>query len=76
MYVLQINSPACPSLIDFGIMFALFRHNIGFIPELYAIPWFLTCFAHVFPLEKIMHIWDSLILCGQTMIMLIGMCVT
>jgi TBC domain-containing protein kinase-like protein len=47
-------------------------HEIGFIPDLFAIPWFLTCFAHVFPLDKIMLIWDSLILCGSGMVMCIA----
>ncbi|XP_025831896.1 TBC domain-containing protein kinase-like protein isoform X2 [Agrilus planipennis] len=37
-------------------------HNINFIPELFAIPWFLTMFSHVFPLHKILHLWDKLIL--------------
>ncbi|XP_054721320.1 TBC domain-containing protein kinase-like protein [Uloborus diversus] len=36
--------------------------NIGFIPELYAIPWFLTMYTHVFPLHKIFHLWDTLLL--------------
>ncbi|XP_031552382.1 TBC domain-containing protein kinase-like protein isoform X2 [Actinia tenebrosa] len=42
----------------------LFNHmqEIGFIPELYAIPWFLTMFCHVFPLHKIYHLWDTLLL--------------
>ncbi|GIY35720.1 TBC domain-containing protein kinase-like protein [Caerostris extrusa] len=39
--------------------------NIGFIPELYAIPWFLTMYTHVFPLHKIFHLWDTLLL-GQS----------
>ncbi|XP_043192085.1 TBC domain-containing protein kinase-like protein [Amphibalanus amphitrite] len=34
----------------------------GFVPELYAIPWFLTMFTHVFPLHKIFHLWDALLL--------------
>ncbi|XP_073990547.1 TBC domain-containing protein kinase-like protein isoform X3 [Rhodnius prolixus] len=37
-------------------------HYIGFSPELFAIPWFLTMFSHVFPIHKILHLWDSLIL--------------
>jgi TBC domain-containing protein kinase-like protein len=43
---------------------ALFNHldGIGFIPELYAIPWVLTMFAHVFPLHNIFHLWDKLLL--------------
>ncbi|KAK9766839.1 hypothetical protein K7432_003771 [Basidiobolus ranarum] len=35
--------------------------SIGFLPELYAIPWFLTLFTHVFPLHKIYHLWDKLL---------------
>ncbi|KAI7865477.1 rab-GTPase-TBC domain-containing protein [Spinellus fusiger] len=35
--------------------------TIGFNPELYAIPWFLTLFTHVFPLDKIYHLWDKLL---------------
>ena len=40
---------------------ALFNHldGIGFIPDLYAIPWVLTMFAHVFPLHNIFHLWDK-----------------
>ena len=43
---------------------ALFNHldGIGFIPDLYAIPWVLTMFAHVFPLHNIFHLWDKLLL--------------
>ncbi|XP_031638204.1 TBC domain-containing protein kinase-like protein isoform X2 [Contarinia nasturtii] len=36
--------------------------EINFIPELFAIPWFLTMFSHVFPLHKIIHLWDKLLL--------------
>ncbi|KAL1110179.1 hypothetical protein AAG570_008256 [Ranatra chinensis] len=36
--------------------------NIGFAPELFAIPWYLTMFSHVFPINKILHLWDSLFL--------------
>ena len=45
----------------------LFNHldEIGFIPDLYAIPWVLTMFSHVFPLHKIFHLWDRLLL-GNT----------
>ncbi|XP_063231826.1 TBC domain-containing protein kinase-like protein [Bacillus rossius redtenbacheri] len=43
---------------------ALANHlaGIGFVPELFAIPWFLTMFSHVFPLHKILHLWDRLLL--------------
>lgn len=41
---------------------ALHMGEIGFVPELYAIPWFLTMFSHVLPLEKIYRLWDCLFL--------------
>ena len=46
----------------------LFNHldGIGFIPELYAIPWVLTMFAHVFPLSSIFHLWDKLLLGNES----------
>ncbi|KAJ1977872.1 hypothetical protein H4R35_002126 [Dimargaris xerosporica] len=34
-------------------------NNAGFTPQLYAMPWFLTMFTHVFSLEKIYLIWDK-----------------
>lgn len=37
-------------------------HNIGFHPYLYAIPWFLTEFTYIFPLEKIFPLWDKILL--------------
>ncbi|KJE97516.1 hypothetical protein CAOG_07360 [Capsaspora owczarzaki ATCC 30864] len=36
--------------------------DIGFPPDLYAIPWFLTVFTHVFPLQQIFHMWDTMLL--------------
>jgi TBC domain-containing protein kinase-like protein len=39
---------------------------ISFIPELYTIPWILTSFSHVFPLCKILHLWDKLISNGDS----------
>lgn len=29
--------------------------ELDFHPQLFAIPWFLTCFAHVLPLHKIVN---------------------
>lgn len=46
--------------------------DINFIPELYAIPWFLTMFSHVFPLHKIIHLWDKLILGDNSYPLFIG----
>ncbi|XP_072022504.1 TBC domain-containing protein kinase-like protein [Amphiura filiformis] len=48
-------------------------NSIGFIPELYAIPWFLTMFSHVFPLHKIFHLWDTLLLGNSSFPLCIGL---
>ncbi|KAL4235012.1 hypothetical protein ACF0H5_006650 [Mactra antiquata] len=49
--------------------------GIGFIPDLYAIPWFLTMFAHVFPLNKIVHLWDTLLLGNSSFPLYIGVAI-
>eukprot|EP01135_Chromosphaera_perkinsii_P005460 Nk52_evm9s352 gene=Nk52_evmTU9s352 len=46
---------------------AVHLHDINFIPELYAISWFLTSYTHIFPIDKIFHIWDSLLLHAKGM---------
>lgn len=50
-------------------------HEIGFQPELYAIPWFLTMFTHVFPLHKIYHLWDTLLLGNSSFPLYIGVAI-
>ncbi|CAG2182893.1 unnamed protein product, partial [Oppiella nova] len=37
-------------------------NGLQFVPDLFAIPWFLTMFTHVLPLHQIMHLWDTLLL--------------
>lgn len=49
--------------------------NINFIPELFAIPWFLTMFSHVFPLHKIVHLWDKLMLGDHSYPLFIGIAI-
>ncbi|XP_026688353.1 LOW QUALITY PROTEIN: TBC domain-containing protein kinase-like protein [Diaphorina citri] len=46
--------------------------EINFIPELFAIPWFLTMFSHVLPLHKIFHLWDKLLLGDASFPLFIG----
>lgn len=46
--------------------------KIGFSPELFAIPWFLTMFSHVFPIQKILNLWDSLLLGSASYPLFIG----
>ncbi|XP_050678100.1 TBC domain-containing protein kinase-like protein isoform X2 [Leptidea sinapis] len=47
-------------------------HDISFVPELFAIPWFLTMFSHVFPLHKIVHLWDALLVEGPSLPLYMG----
>ena len=39
----------------------LFLMSLPYPPECYAIPWFLTMFSHVLPIEQIFLLWDSII---------------
>lgn len=40
---------------------ALHLHHIGFQPDLYAIPWFLTLFTHDFTIDQIYRLWDRVL---------------
>uniref|UniRef100_A0A5S6QTB6 Protein kinase domain-containing protein n=1 Tax=Trichuris muris TaxID=70415 RepID=A0A5S6QTB6_TRIMR len=55
----------------------LYNHlsKINFHPELYAIPWFLTMFAHVMPLYKLFHVWDLLLVSGNCFPICIGVAI-
>jgi TBC domain-containing protein kinase-like protein len=46
--------------------------NIGIGPELYAISWLMTLFAHVFSLEKLYYIWDCFLTGPDYMYLFIG----
>uniref|UniRef100_A0A4W5LF59 TBC domain-containing protein kinase-like protein n=1 Tax=Hucho hucho TaxID=62062 RepID=A0A4W5LF59_9TELE len=50
-------------------------NEIGFIPDLYAILWFLTMFTYVFPLHKIFHLWDTLLLGNSSFPFCIGVAI-
>ena len=47
-------------------------HEQNFSPNLYAMSWFLTVFAHTFPMGKIYHLWDTLILQGPSFPLFMG----
>lgn len=49
--------------------------KLGFLPNLYAIPWFLTMFTHVLPLHKILHVWDCLLLGDSKFPLCIGLAI-
>lgn len=55
----------------------LFNHldQLGFTPELYAIPWFLTMFTHVLPLHKTIHLWDTLLMGDESFPLCVGVAI-
>mmetsp|Transcript_6489 Transcript_6489/g.11349 ORF Transcript_6489/g.11349 Transcript_6489/m.11349 type:complete len:761 (-) Transcript_6489:2527-4809(-) len=46
--------------LDPVLGFTLTQQKIG--PDLYALPWLLTLFAHVFSMDKVCSLWDVLLL--------------
>lgn len=50
-------------------------YDINFVPELFAIPWFLTMFSHVFPLHKIVHLWDAFLVEGSSLPLFMGVAI-
>lgn len=50
-HVLAFHDPLLASYCD----------SIGLQPDLYAIPWFMTLFAHVLSLDKVRHLYDGLL---------------
>ena len=55
---------------DPELFFHLQQQN--FSPNLYAMSWYLTMFAHTFPMSKIYHLWDSLMLQNPSFPLFIG----
>ncbi|XP_010281870.1 PREDICTED: TBC domain-containing protein kinase-like protein, partial [Phaethon lepturus] len=51
------------------------RRGAVLYQPLYAIPWFLTMFTHVFPLHKIFHLWDTLLLGNSSFPFCIGVAI-
>ncbi|KAE9414229.1 hypothetical protein Angca_007708, partial [Angiostrongylus cantonensis] len=49
--------------------------SMEFYPELFAIPWFLTCFAHVLPIYKLFHVWDQLLQRDSSFPLFIGLAI-
>ncbi|KAJ3256991.1 hypothetical protein HK103_004974 [Boothiomyces macroporosus] len=47
-------------------------HHIGLGPEFYAISWFMTLYAHVFPIDKIYYLWDHFIVGPDYLFMYVG----
>eukprot|EP00295_Goniomonas_pacifica_P003630 CAMPEP_0175804570 /NCGR_PEP_ID=MMETSP0107_2-20121207/189_1 /TAXON_ID=195067 ORGANISM="Goniomonas pacifica, Strain CCMP1869" /NCGR_SAMPLE_ID=MMETSP0107_2 /ASSEMBLY_ACC=CAM_ASM_000203 /LENGTH=367 /DNA_ID=CAMNT_0017115925 /DNA_START=8 /DNA_END=1111 /DNA_ORIENTATION=+ len=43
----------------------LYDINVG--PNLYAVPWFLTWFCHMLPLDQVMTLWDRTLLSSKSL---------
>ncbi len=74
MFLQQNTSQLQTQLIVFNQLLAyhdpqLFNHlrTQQFSPDLFAIPWFLTLFTHILPLESTFRLWDFLFLHDATM---------
>lgn len=50
----------------FDPVLGFYLHQQEFTPNLFAIPWFLTMFSHVFSLNKIFLLWDRLLVKTKT----------
>ncbi|XP_046918189.2 LOW QUALITY PROTEIN: TBC domain-containing protein kinase-like protein [Dermatophagoides farinae] len=49
--------------------------SLKFVPDLYAISWFLTMFTHILPLYQIFQLWDTLILGNESFPLFIGLAI-
>ncbi|KAI9497994.1 rab-GTPase-TBC domain-containing protein [Zychaea mexicana] len=64
-HVLSFHDPELSAHID----------AIGFVPDLYAIRWFLTLFTHVFPLDKVYHLWDKFMVGPPSLPLFVGVAI-
>ncbi|KAI9331000.1 rab-GTPase-TBC domain-containing protein [Obelidium mucronatum] len=39
--------------------------ELGITPDMFAIPWVMTMFAQIFQLDRLYHLWDTLLLAGK-----------
>ncbi|KAJ3104208.1 hypothetical protein HDU97_009463 [Phlyctochytrium planicorne] len=46
--------------------------KVGVTGELFGIPWFMTMFAHIFPLDRIYHLWDTLLTSPDTLFLFVA----
>ncbi|KAG0244495.1 rab-GTPase-TBC domain-containing protein [Mortierella sp. GBAus27b] len=64
-HLLSFHDPLLSSHLD----------HIRFIPQLYAIPWFMTLFTHIFPLDKIYHLWDKILVGPSSLSLFVGIAI-
>ncbi len=51
---------------------ASYTDSIALHPDLYAIPWFMTLFAHVFSLGKVYHLYDRILVGPPALALCVG----
>ncbi|KAF9363314.1 hypothetical protein BGX34_004420 [Mortierella sp. NVP85] len=64
-HMLSYHDPVLSSHLD----------HIRFIPQLYAISWFMTLFTHIFPLDKIYHLWDKILVGPSSLSLFVGIAI-
>ncbi|KAG0043694.1 hypothetical protein BGZ83_011126 [Gryganskiella cystojenkinii] len=64
-HLLSFHDPELSSHLD----------HIRFIPQLYAISWFMTLFTHIFPLDKIYHLWDKILVGPSSLPLFVGIAI-
>ncbi|KAF8985817.1 hypothetical protein BGZ46_001785 [Entomortierella lignicola] len=64
-HLLSYHDPELSSHLD----------HIRFVPQLYAISWFMTLFTHIFPLDKIYHLWDKILVGPSSLSLFVGIAI-
>ncbi|KAF9307990.1 hypothetical protein BG003_011790 [Podila horticola] len=64
-HLLSFHDPELSSHLD----------HIRFVPQLYAISWFMTLFTHIFPLDKIYHLWDKILVGPSSLPLFVGIAI-
>ncbi|KAI8610413.1 rab-GTPase-TBC domain-containing protein [Chytriomyces sp. MP71] len=72
-FFLEDNSVAlnkCMSTLKYILAFrdpylAVHLQNLGIIPDMFAIPWVMTMFAQIFQLDRLYHLWDTILMGPQ-----------
>jgi hypothetical protein len=73
---LQRNVKSVMRLIKFhDAELAEYMQRIHLTPNLFAISWFMTMFAHLFTLEKIHHVYDKLLLAPSSLFLLFAVAI-
>ena len=51
---------------------ATFLKQNDLVASMFAVPWFVTLFGDIWPLEKVIYIWDALFLLGPDFLVFVG----